>query len=292
MKRTTPLQSIVDPFVKGIGGELISELVGNDSPPSSADYLFRRHNVIAELKTLQTESFGDPFRRKLGDRMGDWHRDGRLRVFGTTRVESKRLAPECQEDIFNVMASPLQRHVVGDANRQIKSTKEILNMPGAKGLLWVASDGNEDLQPNDVWFLLTRILQKKHKSGEPLFSNIHALAYFSPRMQVQLPQSKQPAIFWFSGCRQPDDQQMAACLNELYTAWPRYVARAQGIAVRHVDGTPENLRFLGVPPRMPRIQVDNIEGTFTEPQKAGAEPIGFKRSPLATEDEGQQGRSA
>jgi hypothetical protein len=80
MKRTTPLQSIVDPFVKGIGGELISELVGNDSPPSSADYLFRRHNVIAELKTLQTESFGAPFRRKLGDRMGDWHRDGRLRV--------------------------------------------------------------------------------------------------------------------------------------------------------------------------------------------------------------------
>lgn len=70
MKRTMPLQSIVDPFVKGIGGELISELVGNDSPPSSADYLFRRHNVIAELKTLQTESFGDPFRRKLGDRMG------------------------------------------------------------------------------------------------------------------------------------------------------------------------------------------------------------------------------
>src|SRR5271163_4769952 len=41
-----------------------------------------------------------------------------------------------------------------------------------------------------------------------------------PRMQVQMPQSKQPAIFWFSGCRQPDDQQMAACLNELYTAWP------------------------------------------------------------------------
>jgi hypothetical protein len=140
----------------------------------------------------------------------------------------------------------------------------------------VASDGNEDLQPNDVWFLLTRILQKKHKSGEPLFSNIHALAYFSPRMQVQKSQSKQPAIFWFSGCRQPDDQQMATCLNELYTAWPQYVARAQGIAVRHLDGTPEDLRFLGVSPRMPKIQVDNIKRTFTEPQKTGAEPIGFK----------------
>jgi hypothetical protein len=43
---------------------------------------------------------------------------------------------------------------------------------------------------------------------------------------------------------------------------------------------------------MPKIQVDNIKRTFTEPQKAGAEPIGFKRSLLAREDEGQQGRSA
>ena len=162
---------------------------------------------------------------------------------------------ECQEDI-NVMASPLQRHVVGDANSQIKSTKGLsaCRVPRA---CWVASDGNEDLQPNDVRFLLTRILQKKHKSGEPLFSSIHALAYFSPRMQVQMSGSKQPAIFWFSGCRQPDDQQMAGCLNELYSAWPRYVAQAQRIAIRHLDGTPENLRFLGVPRRMPGIQVDN-----------------------------------
>src|ERR1035438_8196750 len=92
MKPTTPLESIVDPFVKGIGGELISELVGNNNPPSSADYLFRRHNVIAEMKTLQADSFGGPFCRKLGGWMGDWHRDGRLRVYGTTRIDSKSLS--------------------------------------------------------------------------------------------------------------------------------------------------------------------------------------------------------
>jgi hypothetical protein len=135
MKPTTPLESIVDPFVKGIGGELISELVGNNNPPSSADYLFRRHNVIAEMKTLQADSFGGPFCRKLGGRMGDWHRDGRLRVYGTTRIDSKSLSPECQNEMFDVMAAPLQKHVVNAANGQIESTKEILNMPAARGLL-------------------------------------------------------------------------------------------------------------------------------------------------------------
>jgi hypothetical protein len=212
------------------------------------------------LKTLQADSFGDPFCRKLGERIGDWQRNGRLRVYGTARIDSKRLSPKCQNAMFDVMAAPLQKHVVNAANNQIRSTKEILDMPGAKGLLWVASDGNADLQPDTVWFLLKRILQKKHENGTPRFSNIHGLAYFSSRMLVEMPQSKQPALFWFSGPRQPEDQQIVACLNELYAAWPQYVSRTQGIAVRRVDEktvTPDSLRFLGVPPRLPKIQLGN-----------------------------------
>ena len=264
MKPTTPLQSIVDPFVKGVGGELVSELVVNNSPPSNADYLFRRHNVIAELKTLQADSFGDPFCRKLGNQMGDWRRDGQLLGYGTTRIDSKNLSPECQNDMFNIMAGPLQKHVVNAANTQIGSTKEFLKMPDAKGLLWVASDGNEDLRPDTVLFLLKRVLGKKHEDGRPRYSNINALAYFSPRMLVEMPQSKQPAQFWFSGSRDSGDQQMLAFLSELCTAWPQYVAWAQGISVRRVDGNgvpPDDLRFLGVPPRMPRIKVSDSNRT-------------------------------
>jgi hypothetical protein len=192
--------------------------------------------------------------------MGAWHRDGRLRVYGTTRIDSKGLAPECQRDMFDVMAAPLQKKVVSAANSQIESTKQILNMPDAKGLLWVASDGNVDLQPDAVWYLLTRILRKKSENGDPQYSNINAVAYFSPRMLVEMPQSKVPALFWFSGARQNDNEEMRAFLSLLCDAWPRYVAWAQGIAVRPVDGktmSPENLRFLGVPPRLPRIQVSD-----------------------------------
>jgi hypothetical protein len=258
MKPSTPLQSIIDPFVKGIGGELISELVGNNTPPSSADYLFRRYNVIAELKTLQVDSFGDPLCRKLGARMGDWLTNSRLLPYGTTRFDSKRLSPESQNEMFDVIAAPLKNHVVYSASKQIESTKEVLSMPDAKGLLWVASDGNEALQPDAVWFLLKRILQKRHENGALCYSNIHGLAYFNPRMLVEMPQSKRPALIWFSGPRQPEDQQMGACLSELCVAWPQYVSWAQGVPVRPMDAktvSPDGLRFLGVPRRMPRIQV-------------------------------------
>jgi len=156
---------------------------------------------------------------------------------------------------------------VNAANTQIGSTKELLKMPDAKGLLWVASDGNEDLKPDTVLFLLKRILAKKHPDGRPCFSNIHALAYFSPRMLVELPQSGQPAQFWFSGSRDPGDRPMLSFLSELCNAWPQYVAWAQGIPVRPVGGTavqPENLRFLGVSPRMPKIKVADPNRTETD----------------------------
>ena len=261
MKPKQSLQSIVDPFVKGIGGELVSELIGNNNPPSSADYLFRDHNVIAELKALENDSFGEPYRAKLGNLIADWHRRGLLLVYGTQRINIRQLSPVCQKEWLDVIGRPLQKNVLAAANSQIRKTKELLKLPSAKGLLWVASDGNEDLQPNDVWIMMCRLLQKTREGGTPQHSNIHALAYFSPRMLVELPDSRRPAQFWFSGARQPDDQEMLAFLQLLSDAWPKYVARAQGTEVERVGrkATPaellESLRFFGVPPRMLRIRM-------------------------------------
>jgi len=246
------LQSIIDPFVKGVGGELVCDLVGNSNPPSSADYLFRRNNVIAELKSLQGDGFVESFSRKIGDLIGKWDRQRRVRVYGTTQVSSNQLSPECSDEMFDVISESLQKHIVGAANNQIKSTKRILGIPDARGLLWVASDGNEYLQPNVVWYLLTRILQKKKGNGDPAFSSIHGLAYFNPRMLARVPQATEPAILWFSGCRQPEPQ-LAACLSDLSTAWPQYVTWAHGVPVRQVGGAPEDARFFGPEARMPRV---------------------------------------
>jgi hypothetical protein len=255
MPQPKPLQRVVDPFVNAFGGRVISEIIGNQNPQRSADYLFRQSGVIAELKALQVGSFVAGFHRKLEDLFGKWDREGRVRVFGSTAMSSDRLPPDCREEMFDAMAEGLLKHIVAAANSQIKSTKAILEMPNAKGLLWVASDGNEDLQPNVVWYLLTRILQKKRQNGALGYSSIHGLVYFAPRMVAQIPKTPLPAVMWFSGTRTPDAQ-LKAWLGELSEAWRKYVAHANGIVIRDINGRPEDARFFGVSPTLPSISVN------------------------------------
>jgi hypothetical protein len=254
LKETRPLQSIIDPFVKSVGGELVCDLIENRNLPSNADYLFRQHNVIAELKSLQAGGFINSFHRKLGDLFGKWDRQGKLRVYGTVKIESGKLPLECQHEMFSVMGESLQKHVVATANKQIKSTKALLEMPDAKGLLWVASDGNDDFQPNIVWYLMTKILQKKKETGDPAFSSVDGFAYFNPRMPAIVVQASEPALLFWGGARKPDeDGDVLACLELLSNAWFQYVSRTQGITVRSVLGRPEDARFPGVDERLPKI---------------------------------------
>src|ERR1700720_4244407 len=98
MKPKEPLQSIIDPFVRGIGGELISGLIANNSPALNADYRFLQHGVIAELKALEDESFGEPRKRKVGSLMSKWQQEGRLIVFGTNKIDTQRLPLKCQDE--------------------------------------------------------------------------------------------------------------------------------------------------------------------------------------------------
>ena len=131
-----PLQLMIDPFVKSVGGESVCELISNKNPPSNADYLFRQYGVIAELKSLQAGGFVESFRRKFGVLLGKWDQQQKFRVYGTVTMRSGNMPLECQNEMFSVMGEPLQKQIINDANKQIKSTKALLNMPNAKGLLW------------------------------------------------------------------------------------------------------------------------------------------------------------
>jgi hypothetical protein len=118
MKPTQSLQSIVDPFVTRYGGEVVKELLGNNPKlPENADYLFRRYHVIAELKALENDSFGNPFRDKMGRLMASWVKRGLLLVFGTRRIELSQLHRVCQEEALSVIGKPLLDNVLAKANR-------------------------------------------------------------------------------------------------------------------------------------------------------------------------------
>jgi hypothetical protein len=130
-------------------------------------------------------------------------------------------------------------------------------MPEAKGLLMVASDGNQDLLPSDVWYFLTRFLQKTHEDGTLQYSNIHAIVYFNPRILVKLSGSGQPAFLWMSGARNNDDREMIDFLNALNEGWQTYIEEA-GVRLQHVAWKSvrlEDVTFTGAPRRIPRIHI-------------------------------------
>jgi len=116
-------------------------------------------------------------------------------------------------------------------------------LPEAKGLLWVASDNSAGMDPDVVWYLLRRILQKRKPTGELAYSSLHGLAYFNPRVPAKYVGGPEPLMFWFSGPRQTEDAQMTSCLLRLHEAWLPYLASSTGIRIRRVEARPEQVRF-------------------------------------------------
>ncbi|BDG05753.1 hypothetical protein [Anaeromyxobacter oryzae] len=252
-----PLQSVLDPFVESFGGELVSGLVPTQHPqPEQADYLFREHGVIAELKALEVDSFGEAYSRKLGELTHDWMRRGLMLVYGRARIEMHRLHRICQNEWMEVLTEPLQKKVVAKANRQLRQTAELLNMPSAKGVLWVASDGNLDLQPHDVWRLIGRILRKKNEDGSRQYSSIDGVIYFNPRTPVRVPGSPDAGMLWVSHARD-DDPALLAFFEALSNAWADHLrtkAAAQGQTFTQFASPPDMsaFRFYGSRPTLPR----------------------------------------
>jgi hypothetical protein len=258
MDHDPPLEIFFNAFVRAIGGERVETLIDLKNPPANADYFFRSQNVIVELKALERETFGENHRQKTADLFADWQRRRLLMVYGTARVDMAQLPPVCQQEWLNLLGRPLQKNVLSKANAQIRETKQLLKADDAKGVLLVASDGNFDLTPHTIHYLLSRLLMKNHPDGRPQYSQIDGIAYFSGRTLVQVGEDGRPAMVWISGPRRKDDETITGFLSHLARQWHQYVERMTARPQEHLDVAPDrikDLRFAGLTPSMPRINL-------------------------------------
>lgn len=138
-----PVEPTFDEFVCGFGGSKVLDLLAlradlRGSPPLNADYLFPADNVIAELKCLEEDTFSpDEFKEVFRSLMDDWQRRGVLpwHLFGgPIVVQSRDLPLVCQLELEKLISGTL-RNVIKKANKQIRVTKETLNLPDTQGLL-------------------------------------------------------------------------------------------------------------------------------------------------------------
>lgn len=227
-------EEVFKDFVKGFGGEVLPSIRGS----KSADYLFRKQNVVAELKCLM-EDQTDRMNRNLSPILRDWIEKNKgfppgLELEGNRySIEIRNAPKEIQDEWLEILKGPLS-DLMGDANRQIRATIQRESLDTAKGLVLIFNAGNFlHNRPKDFRTILVDVLRKRTEDGKRRFPHIHAVVYFS---YETVKTHEQNMSFWADVQLQitPDEDvtPMQTFQKELQQAWYAYIERTTGRIVR------------------------------------------------------------
>jgi hypothetical protein len=219
-------------FVKEFGGEVLIE----NSKHKLADYLFRKQNVVAELKCLtqdQTVAMND----RVAELIRQWVRKHNK----PPRPEFLSIAtapPEIKIPWLNFLRSDIE-NIVRKANRQIRSTKNACHLPTAKGLLLVFNERNPlHNRPKDFRTLLESVLLKRKPDKQRAFPHINGVIYFSFET-VKTETDGRSMNFWDAvrlAVGSEDTAPLKQFQDELQQAWYAYIQKTTGRTVRQFKG--------------------------------------------------------
>lgn len=211
-------------FVKKVGGTLIDEAYPNPLF-ENADFLFEESKVLVELKILETE-FGrtDEFEKKLLALGMKTALKFGLGPFLRLEGEAGRAH---QEGLVELFRRPLAR-IAKKANKQVKSTKEALDLQEYKGLLWCVNDSFRELNPAAVAGLLGRILTG---SGSSIDGFIYLTNHY-----IELPGDPYARLLWAPFYRDSDDEKLREFVNWLGRKWFDYCEAIEGVADDRIEG--------------------------------------------------------
>ena len=220
-------------FVSGFGGEVLPE----PSDSKIADYLFRTHNVVAELKCLM-EDQTNAMNEKLQQAIRAWWRNGGKipEDYDTSKPLEIATAPKEIQDLWlEILKAPIE-NVIKDANRQIRETKRRFNLHDALGLVLVFNQANPlHNRPKD-FRLLTANLLRKRRAKERRFADIDGLVYFS---YDSVKTERENMNFWLALQLQTETKggtAMKDFQDELQQAFYAFVEKKWGKKVRQFSG--------------------------------------------------------
>lgn len=216
-------EPLMDRAVRAVGGCRVRELVGVNPPFDNADYLFDNDNVVAELKSLETDFLGDPsVRDKMDAYYNRWIDEGKDApiIYGGGVLRTDEVPIECAREFMDIFKDKLESGVLRKANRQIRETKKHLVYPDALGLLLLSNEGNFVFDPAMLSHVLLHSLGSK-------FSSVDHVIFFSANLAFHSPQAAAGAPFAsirFPNRRHLDD----GFLNRLGTHWFEVLGAATG----------------------------------------------------------------
>lgn len=192
-------------FIVQAGGELVAPLITRQGV-KNADFLFREHRVVAELKILETEFLENE--------------NIAAKVTQAFAAQEADKSYPLERELERIFKAPLQR-IINKANRQIKETKRELGLTGWRGVLIVVNDGFRGLPPGQVMGLCASILNGKS------YSSCDAFIYQTNHL-VELPDDPYAVFLWAPLYHPKADEDLSDFVNDLGRAWRRYAEAVDG----------------------------------------------------------------
>ncbi|MDZ4109238.1 MAG: hypothetical protein U1E18_06510 [Brevundimonas sp.] len=223
-------EPIIRRFVEKIGGRLVDKLVSNPEF-ENADFYFEEADVFVELKVLETEFVDGPeFQKKLAS----LHQKVELAHGRNALAHRKPKAVEAfGSGILEILRPPLAR-TAKKASSQLKSTRDNLKRPNAKGILWLVNDNFRGLPPERVVGLMGRILNGS-------CSGVDGLIYLTNHY-IELPDDEFARIAWVPIYRDETDDKLSEFVNWLGKEWFDFVENEEGPVESRLAGDDLSIR--------------------------------------------------
>jgi hypothetical protein len=229
-------------FVESVGGELIDTLITTPGV-EQADFLFRKENVVIELKVLETEFMsGETMQKRIG------------RAF-SSHPGSDPGDPHqpLRRELLTIFGAPLQR-IVKKANRQIRSTVQELGLSGAQGLVVCVNNNFRAPPPMLVMGLLCDALGGAH------YNSIHGLIY-QTNHYVELPTSPYAHLLWVPAYSERANEALVSFVDNLGRKWRQYAEAVDGPFDVSEEGPSANFAIRSaLVVRGPRRQFPFVDG--------------------------------
>jgi hypothetical protein len=205
----------VSRVIRAAGGQLVRDLLPTgQNLVENADYFFPQYAVIVELKRIEKDLNDDVvFREKRNALYHKWVVTGRVApMWSTVQVELRSLPQDCALELVTLYRERIRRRI-SKANKQIRSTKQLLGVGNAVGLLVLVHNGDYSVGPESVINLTSRCM-----NGD-LYSNIDNVLYLSDNMLADRPGERVGYQFFIPLFRNPSRRLPEELRSKLNSNW-------------------------------------------------------------------------
>ncbi len=197
-------------FVVAVGGELIAPLITRQGV-KNADYLFRKAQIVAEHKILETDFAQTPETLARVDA-----------VFAKyTDEDIKDLSHPVFRDLFGVLRVPLKR-IIEKANKQIKEAKLELELKDHRGIIFLVNDSFRSAPPALVREIVSSILREKER-----YRSVDGVVYLTNHY-VEVAESPLASLLWSPIYKNRPSNHLFEFIDKLGGQWSQFMEERIG----------------------------------------------------------------